>query len=194
MAIADELRGLLLTSEEAAAMDAPGDSDAAVLVPLFEDGGELHAVLTKRHEHLRRHPGEISFPGGRRDFPEEDLLTTALREAEEEVGLPAAEVELVGALPPTPTFVTGIRIRPFVGVIKPGRAWVPQPTEVETVIELPLDGLRAGHGRQRLVRRGRSFLSPTYTVGPHLVWGATARILENLFERLGPLLDANAAR
>ena len=194
MAISEELRGLLLTSEEAAAMDAPGHSDAAVLVPLFEHGGELHAVLTKRHEDLRHHPGEISFPGGRRDFPEEDLLTTALREAEEEVGLPPAEVELVGALPPTATFVSGYRIRPFVGVIRPGRAWILQPTEVETVIELPLDGLRAGHGRQRLVRRGRSFLSPTYTVGPHLVWGATARILENLFERLGPLLDAKGRR
>jgi hypothetical protein len=72
----------------------------------------------------------------------------------------------------------------------PGRAWTPQPTEVETVIELALNDLRAGHARQRLVRRGVPFVSPTYTVGPHLVWGATARILENLFERLDPLLDA----
>ena len=186
----DELRALLLTPEEAAALDAPGQTDAAVLVPLFEDGGHLHAVLTRRREDLRHHPGEISFPGGRQDFPEEDLLQTALREAEEEVGLPPQDVELVGALPPTPTFVSGYRIRPFVGVIEAGRAWTLQPTEVDAVLELALDDLRAGHARQRLVRRGVPFVSPTYTVGPHLVWGATARILENLFERLDPLLDA----
>jgi 8-oxo-dGTP pyrophosphatase MutT (NUDIX family) len=193
MAFPDELRGLLLTPEEAAALDAPGQTDAAVLVPLFEDRGELHAVLTKRREDLRHHAGEISFPGGRQDFPEEDLRDTALREAEEEVGLEPGDVELVGALPPTPTFVTGYRIRPFVGVVKPGRAWIPQPTEVETVIELALNDLRAGHARQRLVRRGVPFVSPTYTVGPHFVWGATARILENLFERLDPLLDATCS-
>ena len=188
----DELRALLLTPEEAAALDAPGQTDAAVLVALFEDGGRLHAVLTRRREDLRHHPGEISFPGGRQDFPEEDLLQTALREAEEEVGLPPQDVELVGALPPTPTFVSGYRIRPFVGVIEAGRAWTLQPTEVDAVLELALDDLRAGHARQRLVRRGVPFVSPTYTVGPHLVWGATARILENLFERLDPLLDAVA--
>jgi 8-oxo-dGTP pyrophosphatase MutT (NUDIX family) len=189
VAILEDLRGLLLSPEAAAAMDAPGQTDAAVLVPLFVDAGELHAVLTKRRDDLRRHAGEISFPGGRQDFPEEDPRETALREAEEEIGLPPEDVEIVGALPPTPTFVTGYRIRPFVGVITPGRAWVPAPTEVEVVIELALRDLRDGFDRRRLVRRGVPFLSPTYTVGPHFVWGATARILENLFERLDPLLD-----
>jgi 8-oxo-dGTP pyrophosphatase MutT (NUDIX family) len=189
VAILEDLRGLLLSTEAAAAMDAPGQTDAAVLVPLFVDAGELHAVLTKRRDDLRRHAGEISFPGGRQDFPEEDPRETALREAEEEIGLPPEDVEIVGALPPTPTFVTGYRIRPFVGVITPGRAWVPAPTEVEVVIELALRDLRDGFDRRRLVRRGVPFLSPTYTVGPHFVWGATARILENLFERLDPLLD-----
>jgi 8-oxo-dGTP pyrophosphatase MutT (NUDIX family) len=182
-----ELRSRLLSAEEAAAMDAPGQTDAAVLVPLFLDDGELHAVLTKRRADLTHHPGEISFPGGRPEDVDEDLSWTALREAEEEIGLPPEEVELVGALPPTPTFVTGYRIRPFVGIIKPGRAWVPQPSEVEIVIELALRDLMAGFERQRLLRRGVPFAMPTYTVGDHFVWGATARILENLFDRLGPL-------
>src|SRR5690242_18342654 len=134
----DRLRDLLLTPEQAAELDAPGRTDAAVLVPLYLDAGALHAVFTKRRDDLRRHAGEISFPGGRQDFPEEDLRTTALREAEEEIGLPPHAVELVGALPPTGTFVTSYKIHPFVGVIEPGQAWTPQPTEVEHVLELSL--------------------------------------------------------
>jgi 8-oxo-dGTP pyrophosphatase MutT (NUDIX family) len=185
---AERLRELLLTPEEAAAMDAPGRTDAAVLVPLFADRGELHAVFTKRREDLRRHAGEISFPGGRQDFPDEDLRTTALRESEEEIGLAADDVELVGALPPTGTFVTNYKIHPFVGVIRPSHEWVPQPLEVEEVLELSLPALVRGYESKRLVGKGVPFKTPTYTVDGHLVWGATARIVRALLERLGPLL------
>src|SRR6184192_4620304 len=98
----DRLRELLLTPEAAAELDAPGRTDAAVLVPLYVDAGALHAVFTKRRDDLRRHAGEISFPGGRQDIEEgeEDLRDTALREAEEEIGLPREAVEIVGALTP----------------------------------------------------------------------------------------------
>src|SRR5689334_25285412 len=106
METVERLRELLLTPEAAAELDAHGQTDAAVLVPLYLDRGALHAVFTKRRDGLSRHAGEISFPGGRQDFPEEDLRTTALREADEEIGLPPDAVELVGALPPTGTFVT----------------------------------------------------------------------------------------
>ena len=99
-------------------MDVHGGRDAAVLVPVFEADG-LHAVFTRRRHDLRRHAGEISFPGGRRDHGEE-LVDTALREAHEEIGLPPDAVDVVGALPPTPTFVTNYAIYPFVGVIEPG--------------------------------------------------------------------------
>ena len=91
-----------------------------MLVPLYVEGGDLHAVFTRRREDLKRHAGEISFPGGRQDEPDEDLRMTALREAEEEIGLRQQDVELVGALPPVGTFVTGYRIFPFVGVIETG--------------------------------------------------------------------------
>src|ERR671929_1065281 len=150
MATVDRLRELLLTPEEAAAMDAHGQTDAAVLVPLYLDRGDLHAVFTKRRDDLRRHAGEISFPGGRQDEPDEDLRVTALREAEEEIGLPRADVELVGALPPVGTFVTGYRIHPFVGIIKAGHAWTPQPNEVEEVLEVPLRALIDGFELKRL--------------------------------------------
>ena len=188
MTTAAELRPLLLSPEDAAALDAPGTKDAAVLVPLYLDSGALHAVFTKRRDDLKRHAGEISFPGGRQDFPDEDLRTTALRETEEEIGLPPAEVELVGALEPVGTFVTNYKIHPFVGVIRPGHAWTPQPTEVEEVLELSLPDLVAGFEAKRLLKKGVPIKTPTYTVGRHFVWGATARIVEHLLGRVATLI------
>jgi 8-oxo-dGTP pyrophosphatase MutT (NUDIX family) len=167
-------------------MDAPGTKDSAVLVPLH--GDPLTAVFTERRADLRRHAGEISFPGGRQDEPDEDLRTTALREAEEEIGLSASEVELVGALPPVGTFVTGYRIYPFVGRIPPGRVWTIQESEVAQVLEFSLPALLAGHEMKRLVRKGVPVKTPTYTVDGHLIWGATGRIVQSLLERLAPLI------
>ena len=180
------MKEYLLTPEQAAAMDAPGTKDAAVLVPLH--GDPLTAVFTERRADLRRHAGEISFPGGRQDEPDEDLRRTALREAEEEIGLPASEVELVGALPPVGTFVTGYRIYPFVGRIPPGRVWTLQESEVAQVLEFSLHDLVAGHAMKRLMRKGVPIKTPTYTVDGHLIWGATGRIVQSLLERLGPLI------
>jgi 8-oxo-dGTP pyrophosphatase MutT (NUDIX family) len=185
----DHLRELLLAPEQAAAMESSGGAtDAAVLVPLYLDAGDLHAVYTKRRDDLSKHAGEISFPGGRPDFPEEDLMVTALREAEEEIGLPRDEVEVVGCLPPVGTFVTGYKIHPFVGVIKPGHEWTPQPTEVEAVLELSLPDVIAGFEMKRLLRKGVPIKLPTYTVGDNLIWGATGRITQQLLKYLEPVL------
>ena len=165
-------------------MDVHGRTDSAVLAPLFQDiEGELHAVFTRRRDDLRRHPGEISFPGGRQD-PGETLIETALREAHEEVGLPPEAVDVLGALEPTPTFVTNYAIYPFVGLIEPGFEWILGETEVAEVLELPLAELRAGAGERRLVRKGIPFRTPTYEVDGQLIWGATARILGDLLERV----------
>src|SRR3954469_10260851 len=185
----DRLRELLLTPEEASEMDSPGGhKDAAVLIPLYLHDGDLHAVFTKRRDDMRRHAGEISFPGGRPDFEAEDLRITALREAEEEIGLPREDVEIVGALPPTGTFVTNYRIHPYVGVIEQGREWELQPNEVEIVLEFALPELVRGFEMQRLLKKGVPIKTPTYTVDGNLVWGATARIVQNLLERLDAVL------
>lgn len=141
-------------------------------------------MFTRRRTDLRRHAGEISFPGGRRDPEDADLAETALREAEEEIGLPRAQVSLLGELPPVSTFVTNYVIHPFVGLIPTGLHWEASPTEVDAVLELPLDALRAGRTRTRMKRRGISFETDAYIVDDHLIWGATARILESLLERL----------
>ena len=188
-AVSRELARVLLTPEAAMQLDALGATDAAVLVPLFIDGGELGAVLTRRREDLRRHAGEISFPGGRQDDADADLVSTALREAAEEIGLPADAVEVVGALQPTPTIATGYAVYPFVGLIEPGRVWTLSAREVAEVLELPLRAVRDGYRRQRLIRRGLPIRTDTYVVGEHLIWGATARMLSDLFDRIGPLLD-----
>lgn len=179
------LDGVLLGTAEAAALDVHGRTDAAVLVALFLDaGGEPSVVLTRRRQDMRRHPGEISFPGGRQDPEDADLCATALREAEEEIGLAPDGVELIGALQPTPTIATNYAVYPFVGLIEPGTTWRPAEAEVADVLELRLADLRAGYDRRRMVRRGVPFRTDTYVVGDNLVWGATARMLGDLFERM----------
>jgi 8-oxo-dGTP pyrophosphatase MutT (NUDIX family) len=188
--VTDDLRRVLLPEQEALALDVRGATDAGVLVPLYVDGGELHAVFTKRRDDLRRHPGEISFPGGRREDGDADLRATALRETEEEIGLPRSDVKVLGALQPTPTIATGYAVYPFVGMISAGHTWTPSAREVAEVIELPLPQLEAGYARRRLVRRGLPIRTDTYLVGDRLIWGATARILSDLFDRLAMLQAA----
>jgi 8-oxo-dGTP pyrophosphatase MutT (NUDIX family) len=166
-----------------------GRVEAAVLVVLYIETGELHTVLIRRRADLRRHPGEISFPGGRREDGEQDLSVTALREAEEEIGLPRTAVELLGVLTPTPTVATGYAIHPFVGLVDCGLRWTPSMLEVDEVIELRLADLRAACERRRIVRNGIALRGDVYVLGDgRVVWGATARIAGELLRRLDPLL------
>jgi 8-oxo-dGTP pyrophosphatase MutT (NUDIX family) len=180
-----DLRDVLLTPADAERLDAHGRTEAAVLVPMHGWPDNPGLVFTERRSDLKRHAGEISFPGGRRDEGEE-LLDTALREAEEEIGLSRERVEVVGALPPIGTFVTNYKVHPFVGLIGEGMRFEPNPAEVESVLVASLDDLESAFEKRRLVRRGVPIKTDTYLIGDHLIWGATARILALLLERIRP--------
>jgi len=157
-----------------------------VLLPLYGWPDDPGLIFTERRADLRRHAGEISFPGGRRDDTDADLRATALREAEEEIGLDPSRVEAGEALPATRTFVTNYVVHPFVGYVPHPRDLDlrPNPTEVETVLTFSLELLREGYEMRRLIRRGVPIHTPTYEVEGQLIWGATARILGDLLQSL----------
>lgn len=158
---------------------------AAVLVPLFERGGDLSVILTKRASHLKHHPGQIAFPGGKIDDSDTDSSAAALREAHEEIGLPAANVEILGSLPAHET-VTGFSVTPVIGRVHTDFTPTPEPGEVEEVFEVPLAhlSLRENYVIQSRLWNGQQRYYYTVPFGPYYVWGATARILRGLAERL----------
>lgn len=167
-------------------MEAHGSKEAAVLIAIYDHARAPGIVFTERRRDLPRHPGEISFPGGKPHAGEE-LVDAALRESHEEIALHPGEVEIVGALPPVSTVVTGYKVSPFVGLIRSGLPLSPDPAEVERLVELRIDDLLAGFEMRRMVRRGIPFRSPTYTVGDDFIWGATARILQDFLARIESL-------
>jgi 8-oxo-dGTP pyrophosphatase MutT (NUDIX family) len=185
---AARMRAVLLDPREAQRIAVAGSVTAAVLAPLFERDGELHAVFTKRRTGLRLHAGQIAFPGGRRESDDADLIATALREAHEEIGLDPAAVTLVGALSPISTVVTDIAVYPIVGLIAaPSAPWRVATEEVDAVIEAPLAQLAATHRLQTFARaNGQSVTTDAYSLAGEVIWGATGRILSDLLARLAP--------
>lgn len=165
---------------------APGKPlrPAAVLVPVWLRPEGAVMVLTKRSSHLKHHPGQIAFPGGKVDASDASPVDAALREAREEIGLDPSQVRVIGTLPVHET-VTGFAMTPFVGVIRGAFAPVPEAGEVEEVFTVPLDHVLspsrfAIEGRVWMGARRRYYAVP---YGPYYIWGATARILRGLAER-----------
>lgn len=158
---------------------------ASVLAPLVDRGGRLTVVLTRRTARLAHHPGQVAFPGGKQEPGDADALAAALREAEEEIGLPRSRVRVLGSMAPHET-VTRFLVTPFVGLVD--GPFVPNPDsgEVEEVFEVPLDFVadpaNLAVERRRWQGRWRSYYAIPY--GPHYIWGATARILKALADRL----------
>jgi 8-oxo-dGTP pyrophosphatase MutT (NUDIX family) len=139
---------------------------AAVLVPIVEHEGELYLWLLRRASHLRKHRGEVAFPGGKRDEGDADLVATAVREAQEEVGLGAPHLEVLGAMDELLTF-TGFGVTPVVAAIDPGWSPVPNAEEVAAVFLAPLG---------RFLARPAWSTPFGYVVDEHWVWGATAKM------------------
>ena len=165
--------------------DGSGRS-AAVLVALFDEGGEAHLVLTRRAATLRSHKHQVSFPGGRLD-PGERLEQAALREAEEEVGLDPAAVEVLGRLPRFEAFAGLSSITPFVGALPARPGLRPNPAEVERAFTVPLSRLVAPgvHWEERWpLPDGGLYPIHFFDLSLDLVWGATARILVSFLSDL----------
>jgi 8-oxo-dGTP pyrophosphatase MutT (NUDIX family) len=156
-------------------------SRAAVLVPLFEHEGQPHVVLTRRHANLRRHAGQVSFPGGRIE-PGEEPLAAALRESQEEIGLDPADVEVFGQLDETLVLATAFRLIPFVGRIPYPYPFVGHPREVDAILYVPLAELtRPGvHWIERREAYGVMHDVHVYQLPAVTIWGATARVLNEL--------------
>jgi 8-oxo-dGTP pyrophosphatase MutT (NUDIX family) len=206
-------RTLAALLDDISAVPLPATSSqpvpAAVLVALdaprelrdpAHELAQLRVVLIKRRPSLRRHAGEIAFPGGRLEDSDRSLYDAALREVEEEIGLSPQEVTALGALGAVPTIATNYLIYPFVALVElaargtgastgtPAEQavarWRTSAHEVEEVLELSLGEIDAGRGRTQLERRGLRFQTDTFTVGEHLIWGATFRIIDDLIARI----------
>jgi 8-oxo-dGTP pyrophosphatase MutT (NUDIX family) len=162
-------------------LETPATPASAVLVPLYEEGGEAHVVLTRRAQHLRSHRGEVSFPGGR-SHPGEDAVTTALRETWEEIGVPPSAVEVVGELDHLTTLSSASAIVPVVGFLAGRPAVRPNPGEVEAVLFVPLGELLADgvFREERWVRAGLDRPISFFELVGDTVWGATAAMLRQL--------------
>jgi 8-oxo-dGTP pyrophosphatase MutT (NUDIX family) len=158
---------------------------AAVLVPLIDRPDGLTVLLTKRTDHLHDHAGQVSFPGGRVDPGDRDAAAAALREAKEEVGLDPQRVDLVARLD---TYVTrtGFEVIPWVGLVMPPIALVPDPFEVAEVFEVPLSFFLDTSSRRTESRvwQGKERFFYVYPWPGYYIWGATAGMLSNLAEVL----------
>ena len=158
---------------------------AAVLVAVIEGFSGLDVILTKRSSHLKHHPGQIAFPGGKQDETDPTLAATALRESKEEIGLPSDRVEIIGELPSHET-VTGFRVSPVVAWVHSEFAAIAEPGEVEEIFRVPLEHVTNPQNFLIQSRQWRGMRRHYYTVpfGPYYIWGATARILRGLADRV----------
>ncbi len=182
----------VLCQRVATKANRPEFRQAAVLLPLYMNNAGLHLVLTKRTELVPTHKGQISFPGGGFEEADGDLLTTALREAHEEIGLRPHDVEIIGALDDTVTVTSHHVVRPYVGMVPHPYLYSLDPFEIERLIHLPISALLCGSPFREEIweREGRLVTVFFYDYGGDTVWGLTARILKQFIETVcGPLRE-----
>lgn len=173
--------------DEALAQVPAGMRVAAVLAPIYAYDGRPHLLFTRRSTKLSAHRGEISFPGGSHEPADGSLERTALREAQEEIGLDPARVEVLGMVQPVVTVVSNFTIIPFVGYLPAGPGPLhANPLEVDSIIEAPLPALAdpAIFHSEEWVRAGEAHTVYFFDYGPNRIWGATGRMLVDLLGRL----------
>jgi len=158
---------------------------AGVLVAFHDRGNGLELLLTKRASHLKHHPGQIAFPGGKQDPDDADVIATALREAQEEVALTPSTVEILGTLPQHET-VTGFIVTPVLGLVTTPFSPRPEPGEVDEAFFAPFSHVTDPMQYRIEGRRWRGQRRLYYAVpfGPYYIWGATARMLRGLADQV----------
>ena len=168
----------------------PNPTPAAVLVPIIDRGAELHVLLTERAPGLRLHAGQISFPGGRLEPRDLGAVAAALRETEEEIGLPAEQVEVLGLLPDH-LIISGYRVTPVVGLVTPGAPLKLDPNEVARVFEIPLAFVLDPRNLRLRERPIGTDVVEVYDIpyGGRNIWGATAGMLMTLAQLLSAPTD-----
>ena len=171
-------------------IDNPALVPSGVLVLLYLKNGEPHLLLNKRSESVESHKGEISFPGGRKDLSDDSLVDTALRETYEEIGVNPEDVRVLGEMDEIDT-MTGYRVSPFLGTISERYRFIVNRLEVAELIEVPLFGLMKGALVRDEMRQieGNWVRRNNYSYNGHLIWGATARIVNRLVVLLQPEFD-----
>ena len=173
----------MLSSRKRRVISHPPFSHAAVLVPLFQKDGDCHLLFTKRSEEVKYHKGEISFPGGVVDEEDSELISTALREASEEIGLKESDVQIVGVLDDIVT-ITEFIVTPIVGLFPYPYRFKISEAEIAELIEVPLASLldEDCFGEMEITRGDRKEIVYAYQYGRHTIWGATARILKQFLD------------
>jgi 8-oxo-dGTP pyrophosphatase MutT (NUDIX family) len=180
--------GTILTRRQKTVLPREGVVVAAVLLPLFKKDGDFEILLTKRSELVEHHRGEISFPGGKLDDTDPDLLYCALRETSEEVGVDPADVRVLGELDDFYTVATHFLVVPFVGVIPYPYQFTTNSREIDEVIGVPLDVFRDPDRRteELWTLNGESLPVLSYRWRGYNIWGATARILDHFVQLIDP--------
>jgi 8-oxo-dGTP pyrophosphatase MutT (NUDIX family) len=185
----DQIR-TALSSRQRKVIEHPSFARAAVLVPLFEKEEECHILFTKRTEQVKYHKGEISFPGGVFDEGDLELERTALREADEEVGLKENDVHLMGVLDDIVT-ITEFIVTPFVGHFPYPYPFKISPIEIAEMIEVPLSSLlgKDCFSEREIIRMGQKEMVYAFQYKDHIIWGATARILKQFLDLISSSIN-----
>lgn len=159
--------------------------DAAVLIPIVDTGKQLNILLTRRAEHLTHHPGQVSFPGGKVEASDENHIAAALREAQEEIGLPVENVTILGQLKPYQT-ISGFAVTPIIGLIKQPDFFTQDENEVAEIFQVPLRHFLQAKNHHQVItfHQGKSHSIYFMPYKHYNIWGATAAMMADLVNHI----------